>query len=345
MLFFENTGLSSTILLDSVKLKPDGKFSFKYPRPEYPDFYRLRLINEVIHFSIDSTETVTFTADANTFETSYSVEGSENSKAFKEIMLARLDATQEIHNLRNSYSMNLIPDSSYQKSLLNVVKSYKEVANKYIYGAPVSPTAYFALFQPVDGMMFYDLYDSDDSKAYGAVATSYMTYYPESPRTEQLKNLALQSRNLIRSQRPGTLELPEAIEVSYIDIYLPDMNDKNVRLSDIASGKTVLIVFTAFQTEWSQSLNTGLRELWNKYRDKGFEIYQVSLDNDAHFWKNAVINLPWISVRDPQSTYSSIAVVYNIQQLPTLFLIDKKGNLVKRIDKAESLDNDIQAAL
>ena len=343
MLYLENTGLSSTIILDSVKLKPDGKFAFKQSRPEFPDFYRLRFNNELIHFSVDSTETITFTADAHTYATSYAVEGSENSKSFKEITLARLDADQEIKNLRNSYGMNLIPDSAYQESILNVVNSYKAIANKYIYGAPKSPTAYFALFQQIDGMLFYDLYDSADSRAFGAVATSYKTYYPESPRAGQLENLALQSLKVTRGERLRTLDLQEAVEVNYVDIELPDINGKKIKLSDVAAGKTVLIVFTAFQTEWSQSLNAGLHDLFNKFKDKGFNVYQVSLDSDVHFWKNAVSNLPWVAVRDPQSTYSSIAAIYNIRQLPALFLIDKKGKLVKRIDSVETLENDIQA--
>ena len=346
MLYLENTGLSSIILLDSIKLKPDGKFSFKQPRPEYPDFYRLRLNNEVIHFSVDSIETITFTADAHTFTTSYTVEGSENSKSFKEIALAQRDANQEIQNLRNSYGINLIPDIVYQESILNVVKSYKDIANKYIYGAPMSPTAYFALFQQIDGMLFYDLYDSADSKAFGAVATSYKTFYPESPRARQLESLALQSLKVTRAERLRTLNIPDdAIEVSYVDIDLPDVNDKNIKLSDIAAGKTVLVVFTVFQSEWSVSFNSGLNNLFQKYRDNGFEIYQVSLDSDVHFWKNAAYNLPWVTVHDPQTIYSSIAAIYNIRQLPALFLIDKKGNLIKRIDSVDTLESDIQAII
>jgi len=345
MLYLENTGLSSTIILDSVKLKPDGKFSFRQPRPEFPDFYRLKFNNELIHFSVDSTETITFAADAHTFATSYLVEGSENSKSFKEITLAQLDANQEIKNLRNSYGMNLIPDSVYQESILNVVSAYKAIANKYIFGVPKSPAAYFALFQQIDGLLFYDLYDPGDSKAFGAVATSYKIYYPESPRAKQLESLALQSLKVTRGERIKKLDLPDAVEVNYVDIELPNVNDQKIKLSDIAADKTVLVVFTAFHTEWSQSLNANLHELKSKYGDSGFEIYQVSLDSDVHFWKNAAFSLPWVNVHDPQATYSSTAAIYNIRQLPALFLIDKKGVLVKRIDSVETLEHDIQASL
>ena len=343
MLYLEHTGETSITTLDSIKLKSDCKFSFKQPCPEYPDFYRLKLNNQRIHFSVDSTETITFTADVKNFSTSYTVEGSENSKAFKEISLAASDAEQELRNLRNRYGMNLIPDSMFQGNILHAIQSYKEMAKKYIFGAPKSPAAYFALFQQIDGQLFFDLYDAADSRVFGAVATSYKTYYPESPRTIQLERMALESIRVIRQRR--TINLPEAKEVSYIDIELPDVNDKNIKLSDIAEGKAVLIVFTAYQTEWSPAFNIELNGLYGKYKDKGFEIYQVSLDNDTHFWKNAAYNIPWICVHDPQSIYSSIAAIYYVRQLPALFLIDSKGAMVKRIDSVETLEKDIKAAL
>ena len=346
-LYLDNTGLSSTITLDSIKLKSDGKFLFSVQRPQYPDFYRLRLKNQPkqpIHFSVDSTETVIITADAHNFDTSYSVEGSENSKAFKEIKLAQLDANQELQKLRNSYGMNLIPDSIYQENADNAVTIYKEIAKKYIYSAPMSTAAYFALFQQIDGMWFFDLYDRTDSKAYGAVATSYKAFYPESPRAKQLENLALQSIKVTRGERQRTLDI-DAKEVNFIDIELPDINGKNIKLSDIAIGKAVLVNFTAHQAEWAPSYNIQLNQLYNKYKERGFEIYQVSLDSDIHFWKNASSNIPWISVHDPQSIYSSIAAIYNVRQLPAFFLLNKKGVMVKRIESVDTIDNDIKAAL
>ena len=344
-LYLKNTGVSTITTLDSVKLTSSGKFSFKQPRPQYPDFYRLELNHQAIHFTVDSTETVVFTADAHNFETSYSVEGSENSKLFKEITLAKLDANQAFRKIRESYNMNLIPDSVLEESRMKAIESYKEVAGKYIYGDPKSPVAYFALFQAIDGLAFFDLYESDDSKAFGAVATSYMVFYPDNPRTKQLEQLALLSLRHKRGERQRQLNIPDAVEVDYIDIELPDLRGRNIKLSDIAQGKAVLVSFTAYQTDWSASLNLELGELYLKYRDKGFEIYQVSLDSDVHFWKNAAVNIPWISVLDPQSVNSSIAAIYNVRQLPALFLINSKGNLVKRIESIETLENDVKAAI
>ena len=345
LMYLENVGISNVVTLDSIKLAPGGKFKFTEKRPEYPDFYRLRLNNQLINFAVDSTETISFVADAGTFATSYSVEGSENSKAIKAITLAQLDANQAISRRRKEYEDKMISDTTYRMKVLAAADAYKEVARKYIYSAPMSTAAYFALFQQIDGLLFFDLYDRKDVKAYGAVATSYNHTYPESPRSKHLYNLTLQSMKVLRAQRPVDYSNVETKEISFLDIELPDVRGEVVKLSTVAPGKVVLINFTAYQTEWSPALNMALGELYTKYHDQGLEIYQVSLDSDFHFWRNGASNLPWVTVHDPQSVYSQVAGLYNVKQLPALFILDRKGNLVKRVEDVKKLEADVKAVL
>ena len=345
LMYLENVGISNVVTLDSINLAPGGKFKFTEKRPEYPDFYRLRLNNQLINFAVDSTETISFVADAGTFATSYSVEGSENSKAIKAITLAQLDANQAISRLRKEYEDKMISDTTYRMKVLAAADAYKEVARKYIYSAPMSTAAYFALFQQIDGLLFFDLYDRKDVKAYGAVATSYNHTYPESPRSKHLYNLTLQSMKVLRAQRPVDYSNVETKEISFLDIELPDVRGEVVKLSTVAPGKVVLINFTAYQTEWSPALNMALGELYTKYHDQELEIYQVSLDSDFHFWRNGASNLPWVTVHDPQSVYSQVAGLYNVKQLPALFILDRKGNLVKRVEDVKKLEADVKAVL
>lgn len=343
VMYLENVGVSSVETLDSVRLTAAGEFRFERPRPAYPDFYRLRLNNQLINFSIDSTETISFVADAETFATSYRVEGSENCKAIKNITLAQLDANQAIGRARRAYEADQLADTAYARQVEEAVGAYKEVARRYIYSAPMSAAAYFALFQQIDGLLLFDLYDKEDSKAYGAVATSLDHFYPESPRTKHLYNLALQSIKVIRSQRPVNLDNVEKEEVGYVDIELPDIQGVSRKLSALAPGNIVLLNFTAYMSEWSPALNMALGELYVEYHDKGLEVYQVSLDGDVHFWKNAASNLPWTCVRDPQTVYSQVAALYNVKQLPVIFVLDRSGNLVKRVDDMKNLAAEVGA--
>lgn len=345
VMYLENVGVSSVKMVDSVKLNAAGNFSFTKPRPAFPDFYRLRLNNQLINFSVDSTETISFVADAGTFATSYTVDGSENCKAIKNITLAQLDANQVMQKLRKEFDAGRMEDSTFSRQVKELSEAYKNVALEYIYSAPMSSAAYYALFQQIDGMLFFDLYDKTDSKAYGAVATSFDHYYPESPRALHLHNLALQSIKVIRSKRPMNLENVKTKEVSFLDIELPDIYGTNKKLSEVAAGKVVMINFTAYASEWSPSLNMLFGEIYSKYHSKGLEIYQISLDSETHFWKNAASNLPWVCVRDPQSVYSQVAALYNVKQLPSIFLLDRKGNLIKRVDDFKTLENDVKSAL
>jgi peroxiredoxin len=343
-IYLEHVGLSSAVLLDSFKLNGSGKFVFKKARPDYPDFYHLRLNNQLINFAVDSTESISFIADAGTFATSYAVEGSTSSVSIKEITLAQLDAKEAIKRLRKEYETGIIPDTIYQRQVLSVINTYKEIALKYIYSQPMSTTSYFALFQQVDGLLFFDLYDKNDSRAYGAVATSYNHFYPESPRAKHLYNLALQSLKVLRSER--TVDLDKiATEVDYLDVELPNLTGEKIQLSDIAKEKIVILNFTVYQTEWSAVLNTTLSRIYANHHAKGVEIYQISLDGDTHLWKNIASDLPWICVHDPQSVYSQVAAMYNVKQLPTVFILNRKGALVKRVDEVNNLEKEVESVL
>lgn len=346
-LYLEQMAMNGVVLLDSAKLNDSGKFKFKQPRTEYPEFYRLRLKNNLINLAIDSTEHVSLTADAGTFATSYSVEGSENCKVIKEITLAQLDANQAMNKINKNYRDGQISQEEFQEGVLALSKRYKDVARKYIYAAPSSTAAYYALFQTIDGLLFFDLYNPEDSRAFGAVATSFDYFYPNNPRTEQLKNLALMSMKVIRDARRTPVDLDSlGVKITnYPDIKLKDHLGTLRTLSEEAEGKVMLVCFTAYAAEWSPELNISLKKIYDTYHNKGLEIFQVSLDVELNFWRNAASNLPWICVLDPNGPYSEYAGLYNVRQLPALFLLDKKGTLIGRIESTEHLIEMIKKAL
>jgi hypothetical protein len=88
-----------------------------------------------------------------------------------------------------------------------------------------------------------------------------------------------------------------------------------------------------------------LRDLYNKYHAQGFEIYQVSVDSDEHLWKTQTAALPWISVRDEDGMNGQSLVAYNVQQIPTFFLIDRNNVLEKRDVQIKNLDAEIKNLL
>jgi len=110
-------------------------------------------------------------------------------------------------------------------------------------------------------------------------------------------------------------------------------------------GKVVLLDFTIYQSAASAPHNFLLNDLYTKYKDQGLVIYQVSLDADEHFWKTTADNLPWISVRDANGIYSNVAAMYNVKEVPSLFLINRNSELSARGETIKDLDAAVKALL
>lgn len=71
----------------------------------------------------------------------------------------------------------------------------------------------------------------------------------------------------------------------------------------------------------------------------------MSLDPDEHFWKESVAALPWICVHDDNGTQSQYAASYNVQTVPTFFLIDRNNTLQKRDIQIKDLNAEIKSLL
>ena len=344
MLYFEQSGLEGIARLDSVQLKNDGTFRFSQAQPESPEFYRLRIDDKIIHFSADSTETISIQANFDKFATDYQIADSETNLKIKELSLLQ----SELQSKVNKISASGMPAGIAQDSLLRLINDYKnDVKRRYIFVGPNKPYAYFALFQQLNGYMIFDpLNNKEDVKCFAAVATSLNNLYPHADRSRNLYNMVIKGMKNTRTPQVKEMELPTGVvrEASIIDIPLMDIKGETRHLTDLR-GKVVLIDFVTYQNKLSAAHNLLLRELYSQYAPKGLEIYQISLDADEHYWKTACDNLPWICVRDPQGPYSSYLNIYGVTQLPTLFLVNRNNELSHRVDEKENLEDAIKKLL
>ncbi len=348
MLYLEASSLEGIVPLDSMKLKKDGSFDFKQPRPESPEFYRLRVDDKVINFSVDSTETVHIKAPYVDFATAYTVEGSENSSKIKELTLKQMGLQQNVDALVMAARNNKVTNDVFEDSLAALVRHYKEdVKLNYIFAAPNTAAAYFALFQKLNNYMIFDpLNNKEDVKCFAAVATSLNNVYPHAVRSKNLYNVVIKGMKNTRTPQRKTLEIPEEkiAETGLIDIALRDIQGNIRKLSDL-KGKVVLLDFSVYQAPTGAPHNLMLRDLYNKYASQGLEIYQVSLDADEHFWKTSADNLPWICVRDGNGVYSSNVSIYNVRQVPAVFLINRNNELKARGEDIKDLEAAVKALL
>lgn len=344
-LFLDYMGIAQTTISDSVKLEQSGEFSFRVPQPECFDFYRLRLDNKIIYLSVDSTETLRITGTLPTMAASYQVEGSEDNEMLKQLVLKQGKLQHTVQQLLRQASSDYRATQSRIDTLIAQYKS--EVRMEYIYPDPGKPYAYFALFQRLGSSLIFDpTTNRDDISCFAAVATNLNLFYPEAERTQNLKNIAIKGIKNTRKPEPVDYSVLEdkIVETSIIEVNLPDIDGAARKLTDL-KGKVVMLDFTTYAHESSAARVIVQRELYDKYAAQGFEIYQVSLDHDEHFWKTAVENLPWVCVRDEEAPYCQSANLYGVRELPTYFLINRAGELVMRDAAVQDFEAELQRLL
>lgn len=348
VLYFENMSLNGPVVVDSVKLAEDGSFDFSGKATEAPEFYRLRIAGQIINVAIDSTETVKFKASYPTMTSQYEVEGSEENSKIKELALLQLGLQGQVNAIAQNPQLGV---NEVQDSVIKVLTAYKEnVKRNYIFKEPMKAYSYFALFQTftlgnMQSLVFNPRSNKDDIKVFAAVATSWDTFYPGAERGKNLHNIAIEGMKdirIVQAERNQQIDASKVSTSGIIDIALADNKGQVRRLSDL-KGKVVLLDFHAFGTKQSTQRIMMMRSLYNKYHAAGFEIYQVAVDPDEHFWKTQTAALPWISVRANED--SQTLSMYNVQSIPTFFLITKDNVLYKRDVQIKDVDAEIKALL
>ena len=346
MLYLENISLNGPVKIDSVKLGEDGAFAFDETAMDSitPEFYRLRIAGQSINLSIDSTETLTVKASYPQMSFKYDVEGSANCDKIKELSLKQMSLQNNINGIVKNPNIGV---DSANVIVTRMLEAYKQdVKAHYIFKEPMKAYSYYALFQTIqlgnmNSLIFNPRNSKEDVKVFAAVATSWDTYYPGAERGKNLHNIAIQGMKDIRIIENQIAEQQiDADKVSVngcIELALQDNKGITRRLSDL-KGKVVLLDFHLFASSESTKRIMMLRELYNKYHAAGLEIYQVSVDADEHFWKTSTAALPWICVRDEGSLQGQSLQLYNVQSIPTFFLIDRSNTLQARDAQIKDID-------
>jgi len=185
--------------------------------------------------------------------------------------------------------------------------------------------------QPIDAIQFQTVYDRLSER------------YPNSALVKELGDLTEQRMALLDLQR----KIDSAQEVGYFDIVLKDDHSVPVRLSEV-EGKVIMVYFwtctDARQRVYSRNV---LLPAYEKYHDRGFEIYAVSLDTDRAEWAKDVYEqkFPWIQVNDPAGPASTYVGYYNVGSLPWATFICHGEIVPAEISDRASLEKFIASQL
>ena len=228
--------------------------------------------------------------------------------------VATIDATTVTEEIRTNTTQR------YNK----MISSRSEAIEQFIQNEPASPATYFAVKY---------LFQKPASKLILIAADKMEKELPNSLYTKNLVSLA--------ANIGPTVEGAIAPEIS-----LKTPEGEILALSSLR-GKVVLIDFWASWCGPCRKENPNVKKIYEKYKDQGFEIYAVSLDNNAAQWKGAIAKdgLAWKHVSELLGWKGAVSRAYGVGSIPQTFLLDKEGRIVKTGFRSHELESLIQPLL
>lgn len=310
-------------ILDTLKTKEDGAFSYALEIPQaQPEFiyiyYKDRQIASLLLQHGDKVKVETDTLGA------YRVEGSEES--------LNLQKVENAYNASVRSISQAMPHGDAAVSRAYIAYYRDRVG--YVMAHPKSLTVVPVFFQKInEGLPVFA--QSTDGLLMKTICDSLKTVYPESRYVKALEKEA--------ERRISNMEITERINrapvVGYIDMELPGVDGKKVKLSDVMS-KVTMVYFWATTAEQKMFNLDALLPIYEEFHPKGLEIYAVSLNVDKTVWGTAMRNqnLPWVNVCDTRGIDSPYIGLWGVTDLPMVwFLLDGEVDSSASVRNAEDI--------
>jgi peroxiredoxin len=341
-LYLANLGLQSITRVDSVVVGEDGSFVLSH-QAEAPDFYLLRTDPQnYITIVASNGQEINITGDIENLGESYMIDGSAESKRLQEMRRKLRANVSKLDSLGNVFRSSVdSPAFGDIRTRLNeesqvIFKDQRDYTKKFIEDNEGSLVTMMALYQQIAPRR-YVLNPEVDFDYFKKVDSALMANYPD---LASVKALHQQVQDIERQMNKAS-EANGAIAIGNVapEIALPNPEGEVVKLSSLR-GNYVLLDFWAGWCRPCRIENPNLVKAYNKYHEKGFEIYQVSLDKTRENWLKAIEddNLTWTQVSDLQFWQSEAAKKYGVQAIPANFLLDKEGKIIAKNLRGDALE-------
>ncbi|WP_224998004.1 TlpA disulfide reductase family protein [Cesiribacter sp. SM1] len=312
---------NQVVPLDTFPL--ENKAFSEQVKVEEPGFYRLNLYNKQFVTLVLNDENVLVNADLAGVPGSATVEGSTDTRYMEEINKIVQQKQQEVTGLEQQFleaqnQGNSARMEELRYAYMQTEKELREDIKAKLRNMESSVTAIY-------GVNY--LNKEDDFTFLDSLATRLRQ---DLPNSRYVKDFA-QGVERMRSTTMGQVA-PE--------IALPNPQGEVKKLSDLR-GNVVMIDFWAAWCGPCRRENPNVVRLYNKYHDKGFEIYGVSLDRSKDDWVKAIEKdgLTWTQVSDLNYFNSEAAQTYDITAIPATVLLDKDGKIIARNLRGQALED------
>jgi len=314
-IYLEELSPTKIDIKDSAEINKDGQFTL-YSKISDAGFYRLRTAtNNAVVLILDSAQNISIEADASDLNGTCKVDGSQDSKAFQEMNVFLKSNAQFRDSLQQVFKQfNYHPDQDsigkaleiqYNKSLGELTDYVKDFIDKN--------TESFVCLAAIE-----QLNPDTDFEYFKKVNDALSKKYPNSEYVKGVsKKISDLSKLSVGSVAPDFM------------LYTP--NGSPLSLSSL-KGKSVMIDFWASWCKPCRMENPNVVRLYNIYKNKGFEILGVSLDQDKNAWLQAIQQdgLTWLHISDLAAWKSMVVPLYNITGIPLTVLIDKEGKILAK---------------
>ena len=321
------------VTVDSAQVDEKGEFKLK-GNTSYPQFFMLRTSpNQGITLIIDSADVLKVSGDFENLATKYEIEGSENMNLVKDldkqlqVSLNKIDSLGKIYQeLGTESEIDPAKKTELDDEFINIFNAQKEFSKAFVDKNVSSFVSMMALSQQIaQRVPVFNI--TEDIAYFEKVDKALFEKYPNSKDVQQLHKFMEQVKNPPQQQQPAT-SFGIGNEVPNITEKNPD--GKELSLNSLR-GNYVLLDFWAGWCRPCRMESPNLVVNYNKYHKKGFEIFQVSLDQKREMWTDAIEKDKlgqWSHVSDLGYWQSKHAQAYGIQSIPASYLLDPEGKVV-----------------
>lgn len=341
-IYLEKLGQKAVEVVDSAVIDEKGEFMMNSYSPSI-GFYRLR-INEA-NFAmlvLDSGQKVSITGDARMLGNNYTAEGSPDTKLYLEYNTLAQNQKVRTDSLENIFRTAIVTmklDSLRADSLSKELqKPYEDMIAKYSDAVAKKIKENNSSFASI--MAIQQLTPQNYLDVYQALDKGLSAKYPGNSDIKSFHAMVQQTAMMV--ERTNALKVGKEAP----ELILPMANDKELALSSLR-GKVVLIDFWASWCAPCRKEMPNVKRAYEKYKNKGFEIYGVSLDKERDAWLEAITKdgLTWPQVSDLKFWQSEAVQIYAVQSIPFAVLIDRDGKILATDLRGAELDKKLAEVL